>query len=449
MQVSVETTSTLERKVTIGIPAERIDSAVDARLKEVAKDVRLDGFRKGKVPMKVVRQRFGAGARQEVLGQVLNDTFYEAINEQDLKPAGTPSIEPLKDKPGEDFEYVATFEVFPEVELQDFSAIEVTRLSADVTEADIDEMIENLRTQQAVFAEVDRAAATDDQVNIDYTGVKEGEEFDGGKAEGQDLVLGSNSMIPGFEDGIVGMKAGEEKVIPLAFPEEYHAEELKGAAVEFTIKVNSVSAKTLPELDEEFFKKFGVEEGGLEKFREDVSNNMAREMKGAAENKVKQQALDGLAKIHDIEVPQALVDNEINAMRQNMVQQFGAGAQNLDLNTILPAEMFTDQAKQRVVTGLVMNEIINSKELTADADKVRAKIEEMAAPYAEPEQIINHYYGNQNLLQQIEALVLEDSVVEAVLAGAKVTDEQSSYKEVIAPPSQPPAEEDDAEESAE
>jgi len=445
MQVSVESINTLERKVTIGVPAERVDSAVNARLAEVAQEVRLDGFRRGKVPMKVVKSRFGAGARQEVLGKVINDTFYEAITQEDLKPAGMPSVEPVKDEPGQDFEYTATFEVYPEIALQDFSAIEVTRLEADVTEQDIDDMVENLRTQQASFGEVDRAAKADDQVNIDYTGVKDGEEFAGGKAEGQDLVLGSGSMIPGFEDGIEGMKAGEEKVLPLTFPEDYQAEELKGAAVEFTIKVNSVSEKTLPELDDEFFKKFGVEEGGLEKFRENVKDNMQREMKQAAENKVKQQVYDGLGKIHDFDIPQALIDNEIKAMRQNMVQQFGGAAQNMDLETLLPADMFQDQAKSRVQTGLVMNEIITAKELKADADKVRAKIEEMAAPYGEPEQVINHYYSNQNLLNQVESIVLEDMVIDAVLSDAKVTDESSSYKDVIAPAPQPEEEGETAE----
>jgi trigger factor len=432
MQVSVESTSTLERKLTIGVPADRIDSAVNTRLQEVARNARIDGFRQGKVPMSVVRQRFGAGARQEVLGKVINDTFYEAITTQDLKPAGMPSITSLNDKPGQALEYVATFEVYPQVTLQDFSKIEITRLTAEVTETDINDMIENLRNQRAEFSEVKRAAKDGDQVNINYTGIKEGAEFAGGKAEGQTLVLGSKSMIPGFEEGIVGMKAGDEKTIAVTFPADYQAENLKGAAVEFKIKVNSVSEKLLPELNDEFFKKFGVSEGGIEKFRADVRANMERELKQALINKTKQQMYDALAKTHQFDVPQALVESEIRAMRENMVQQFGAGAKNLDLEKLLPADMFSEQAKQRVVTGLILNEIITTKALKADAARVRAKIEEMAAPYGDPQQVINYYYGNQNLLTQIESMVLEDEVVALVMAGAKVQDKASTYKEVIA-----------------
>jgi len=431
MQVSVETLSTLERKVTVGVPAQRIDSAVDHRLKEVARTARIDGFRQGKVPMSVVRQRFGAGARQEVLGKVINDTFYEALTQKDLKPAGTPSIQELNDKPGQDFQYVATFEVYPSIELQDFAKLEVTRLKAEVTEADVDDMIENLRSQRATFAEVKRAAKDGDQVNIDYTGSKEGVEFPGGKAEKQNLLLGSNSMIPGFESGIVGMKAGDEKTIDVTFPADYHAEDLKGAAVKFAIKLHSVSEKTLPEVNDAFFKLFGVTEGGMEKFRLEVRKNMERELKQTAENKLKQQTYDGLAKLHSFEVPAALIASEVNAMRQNMVQQFGAGAKNLDLEQLLPADMFKDQARQRVVVGLLLNEIITSKKLKADSAKVRSKVEEMAAPYGDPAQFINYYYSNQQLLQQVESLVLEDEVFAQILAGAKVTDKASSYKEVI------------------
>jgi trigger factor len=431
MQVSVETISTLERKVTVGVPAQRIDSAVDSRLQEVARTARIDGFRQGKVPLSVVRNRFAAGARQEVLGKVINDTFYEALIQQNLKPAGTPSIQELNDKPGQDFQYVATFEVYPSIELQDFSRLEVSRLKAEVTEKDIDDMIENLRTQRATFTEVKRAAKDGDQVTIDYTGSKDGVEFAGGKAEKQNLLLGSNSMIPGFEAGIIGMKAGDEKTIDVTFPADYHAEELKGAAVKFLIKVHSVAEKTLPELNDEFFKLFGVKEGGMEKFRREVRNNMERELKQAAENKLKQQTYDGLAKLHSFDVPNALIAAEVNAMRQNMVQQFGAGAKNLDLETLLPADMFKDQARQRVVIGLILNEIISSKNLKADAAKVRSKVEEMAAPYGDPAQFINYYYSNQQLLQQVESMVLEDEVLAQVLAGARVTDKAVSYQDVI------------------
>jgi len=431
MQVSIETISNLARKMTVGIPAERIDSEVNTRLAEVAKNARIDGFRPGKVPMQVVRQRFGQGARQEVLGKVINDTFVEAVTGQALKPAGVPSITSVNDKPGQVFEYVATFEVYPQIQLQDFASVEVTRLDATLAESDIDDMIENIRSQRATFNPVERAAQNGDQVNIDYTGVKDGVEFEGGKAQGQTLVLGSKGMIPGFEEGIIGMKAGEEKTLNLTFPADYQAENLKGAAVQFHIKLNTVFEKTLPEMSEEFIRKLGVMEGDLEKFRADVRANMEREMKQAARNKLKQQLYDALAKLHSFDVPQALVDGEIQAMRQNMVQQFGAGAKNLDLEKMLPAEMFQVQARQRVVTGLLLNEIIASKSLKPDAGKVRARIEEIAALYGDPQQVVHHYYSKPDLLQQMESMVLEDEAVDLVLASARVQGKASDYKEVI------------------
>jgi len=431
MQVSIETISNLSRKMTVGIPAERIDSAVNARLADVAKNARIDGFRPGKVPMQVVRQRFGLGARQEVLGKVINDTFAEAVNQQALRPAGMPSITAVNDKPGQVFEYVATFDVYPHISLKDFSAIEIARPVASVTDADVDAMIEHIRNQRATFAAVERAARDGDQVTINYTGLRNGEEFDGGKAEGQTLALGSKSMIPGFEDGIVGMKAGEEKMIDLVFPADYPAENLKGAAVQFRIAVLAVAEKNVPEVTEDFLRQIGVNEGGIDQFRADVRTNMERELKRVARNRVKEQVYNTLIRMHEFELPQALVDNEIRAMRQNMAQQFGANAKNLDLEKLLPAERFHDQAKQRVATGLLLNEIIVSKSLKPDAAKVRATIEEMASVYGDPQQVINYYYSQPQLLQQVEGGVLEDEAVDLVLANARVLDKPSSYQEVI------------------
>src|SRR5690606_12320383 len=281
MQVSIETTSGLERRLSIGVPAEQVENEVEKRLKEAAQNVRINGFRKGKVPMSIVKQRYGAGVRQEVVGDVISRSFYAAVQKENVKPAGQPSIQPKQMVPGKDLEYVATFEVYPTVVLSDLSNYELTQVKAEVTEADIDTMVETLRKHQANWIDADRAAADGDKVNIDFTGTKEGVEFAGGKAEGQDLVLGSKSMIPGFEDGILGMKAGEEKVIAVTFPEDYQAEELKGAAVEFKILVNKVLEMQLPELKKEFFQKFGIEKGGEKQFRKEVKANMERELSGA------------------------------------------------------------------------------------------------------------------------------------------------------------------------
>lgn len=431
MQVSIETTSGLERRLTVGVPADQIDSEVEKRLKEAAKTVNLNGFRKGKVPIKVVKQRFGAGVRQEVMGEVMSRSFYEAVQQEGVNPAGQPAIEPTEMAEGKDLEFVATFEVYPEVELADLAGLEVTKLSAEVTEADVENMIEVLRKQQASFEEVDAAAEADNQVNIDFVGTKDGEEFAGGKADGQDLVIGSNSMIPGFEDGLIGAKKGDEKVLELSFPEDYHAEELKGAAVVFKVVVNSVSAQELPELNDEFFAKYGVDGGGVEKFREDVQGNMERELKNAAKNKVKTQVMDALLEANKVELPKSLVAGEVDTLRGQMMQQFGGQAEGLDLKSILPDEMFTEQAERRVGLGLVVGEVVKAAELQVDADAVKTMIEEMASTYQEPEEVVNHYYSNRELLAGVESAVLEDQVVEHILTQAKVEEKASSYDEVI------------------
>lgn len=432
MQVLIETTSALERRLTIGVPAERVESEVNARLQRAAKNARLNGFRPGKVPMQVIRQRFGDGVRQEVVGEVMSQSFYEAVQQRQLKPAGRPSIEAKTIEPGRDLEYVATFEVFPEIEARDYGSIEVNKPVAELGERDIEKMIEVLRKQAGTWADVDRAAANGDQVVIDYVGTKDGEAFEGGSAEGSSLTLGSGRMIPGFEDAVVGMKPGEEKTVPLTFPEDYHSEALKGAAVEFKIKLTAVKEQRLAELDEEFFAKFGVKEGGEQKFRQEVADNMARELKNATNNKVKKQVMDGLLKIHaDLMVPKALVAEEIQAVRNQTVQQFGGGANNLDFAKLLPDDMFREQAERRVKLGLLLNQIITKDGVQADADRVRSTIEEMAATYEDPEEVVNYYYGNKQQLQAVESLVLEEQVVEKLLAGATVTEQSCSYEDVI------------------
>jgi trigger factor len=275
MQVSIESSTGLERQLKIGVPADRIESEVAQRLQKATKTVSIKGFRKGKVPLKVVKQQFGKGVRQEVVGEIVNSSFYEAIAQEKLQPVGQPRIDDIKDTEGQDLEFLAVFEVYPEVALADLSKVSITRPVTDLSDADVAKMIDVLRDQQATFDASGKPAVEGDQLNIDYVGTKGGEEFAGGKAEGQDLVLGSNSMIPGFEDALIGASAGDEKVLKLKFPKDYHAEELKGAKVEFAVVVNSVSSKQLPEMNDEFFKLYGVDAGGEETFREDVKNNYA------------------------------------------------------------------------------------------------------------------------------------------------------------------------------
>jgi len=434
MQVSIETTSGLERRLTVSVPAARVEQDVDARLKKAAKTVRLNGFRPGKVPFKVVKQRFGDGVRQEVIGEVVNQTFYEAVVQEKLQPAGAPSIEPKQIESGKDLEYVATFEIYPEVTVADLDGVEIEKPTAEVTDKDVDNMIDIFRKQQASWKEAPRRAAKNgDQVTIDYVGTKDGEEFAGGSAKEQLLVLGSGSMIPGFEDGIVGMKKGEEKVLELTFPEDYHAEELKGAAVQFAVTLHKVEGQQLPKLDEEFFAKYGVEEGGEDHFRAEIKANMERELKNAIKARVKNTVLDKVVEAHEsLQIPTALIDNEIVALKRQALQQYGMGGQDVDLN-MLPNEMFQDQAKRRVALGLILSEVVKSQSLKADADKVRAMVEEIASTYQEPQEVIDYYYSNQEQLQGVESAVLEDQVVEILLEKAKVIETASTYEGVLNP----------------
>jgi len=431
MQVSLETTSGLERRLTVGVPAEQVENEIENRLKQAARSVNIKGFRKGKVPLSVVKQRFGAGIRQEVVGDVISRSFYAAVQKENVKPAGQPAIQPKQLAEGKDLEYTATFEVYPTVALGDLTSFEISRATAEVVDADVDNMVEVLRKHQATWSVVTRAAANGDQVDINFVGTKDGVEFAGGKADNHVMILGSNSMIPGFEDGIVGMKAGEQKVVALTFPADYQAEELKGAAVEFAITLNSVSEANLPALNDEFFKKFGVLEGGEAQFRKEVKANMDRELANALKAKVKSQVMDALIASHTTEVPKALVANEINVLRNQMLQRFGGQKQNFDVKSLLPDAMFDVEANRRVTLGLIVGEIVKSAKLKPDAKRVHAMIEEIASTYQEPEEVIQYYKGNQELMAGVESAVLEDQVVDHILSQAKVTDVVSSYDEVI------------------
>ena len=435
MQVSVENTSALERRMTIGVPAERIETEVNKRLQQTARRAKVPGFRPGKVPMSVIRQRYEASARQEALGDLIQETFYEAVVEQKLNPAGAPAVEPKVFEKGKDLEYVATFEVFPEFEVKGLDGIEIERQEASVEDADIDKMLDVLRKQGTRYEAVERAAANDDQVTIDFVGTRDGEPFAGGSAEGTKLVLGSGRMIPGFEDGLVGAKAGEERVLDLTFPEDYQNLDLAGKAVQFKVTVKEVAAPELPELNEAFFKQFGVEETTVEGFRAEVRKNMERELRQALKTKVKNQVMDGLLAANPVDVPAALISNEVDRLRVQAVQQFGGNIQPDQL----PAELFTEQAKRRVLLGLIIAEMVKQFELKPDDARVRELIEEMAAAYQEPEQVVKWYYQNEQQLNEVRSVVLEEQVVDTVLKQAKVTDKQVSYEDAVKPAEAPQA----------
>jgi len=434
MQVSVETTSGLERRLTIAVPAADVDGQVNAKLAEVAKTAKINGFRKGKVPLKVVNQQYGAAARQEVASDLINSSYMKAIEQESVRPAGYPKIEVNSIEAGKDLEYVATIEVYPEVELGEFDGYELTRLSAEIKDADVEKAIESLREQQASFSEVERAAKDGDQTTIDFVGTKDGEEFQGGKGDDFKLVLGSGSMIPGFEDGVVGMTSGDTKTLNLTFPEDYQVDDLKGADVKFDVTVKKVEEKSLPAVDADFMKHFGSD--SEEQFKAEIKKNMERELKKAVEGKLKASVMDKLVEHHQVELPKALIDSEIEALREQMMQQFGGMQQNksLDLKSLLPDEMFTEQAERRVSLGLIVGEVVKKNEIKVDADKVRAYIDETAASYDKPQEVVDYYYQNQQMLSGVESIVLEDMVVDTVLEQAKVTDTTVDYDEAIAQP---------------
>jgi len=356
--------------------------------------------------------------------------FFEAVSKEEVKMAGMPTnLEPTVNEEGKDLEFVATFEVYPEVALADVAAIEVEKKAAAVTDADVENMVETLQKQQAQWEASEDAAADGDQAVIDFEGFIDGEAFEGGKAEGYSLTLGSNSMIPGFEDGILGAKAGEDKTLNLTFPADYHKEDLRDKAVEFKVAVKEVKKPQLPELNEEFFSAFGVEAKDLDSFKTDIRSNMDRELARAVRNDTKNQIVEALVAANEIDVPNALIDQEIGRLRQQAVQQFGGG-QGIDAN-MLPAELFKDQADKRVKVGLLMNAAIEQFELKPSEEKVDALIEEVASTYQEPEQVREYYKNTPEQKSQVEALALEEQVVEKILEAAKVTEAEASYEDVI------------------
>lgn len=432
MQVSLETTQGLERRLTITLPSEQIEEQVKKRLREVGKTARIDGFRKGKVPVTVIEKRYGQSVFAEVAQEQMQQNYVQAIIQEKVNPAGAPFFEPKNMKRGESLEFVATFEVFPEVEVKELESIEIERPVAEVTDADLDKMMETLQKQQATWVESEEAAAEGGRVNINFIGKVDGEEFEGGKAEDFNLELGQGRMIPGFEDGIIGKKAGEEVTVNVTFPEEYHAENLKGKDAEFAVTVNKVEVQELPELNDEFVTKFGITEGGVDALKSEVKNNMTRELSQALKAKVKELVIKGLLEKNELEVPKALIDQEVDNLRKQAMQRFG-GQVNADNMPELPAELFEQQAKDRVRTGLLLGELIKVNEIKADEDRVKEIIETQASAYEDPSEVVDHYYGNEQLLNNIRNLATEDQAIDLILEKAKVEEKSFSFDEIMNP----------------
>ncbi len=457
MEVSVESTSTLERKLTVGVPAADVNGKVDAKIKETQKQASLPGFRPGKVPFKEIRRRFGAGIRQEVLEEVLQKAYPEALEQADLRPVAQPEIAFTSNQPGKDVEFVATLEVYPEIQVEGLDKIEAERVITEINDADVDELIEQLRSQKAEWAEKEEGAAAEegDQLTLDYAGSIDGEAFEGGTAEGQTLELGSKSMIPGFEDQLVGVKQGEERVLSVTFPDDYSAEALQGKEAEFKATVHKIESKELPALDDEFFEAFGVKEGGETAFRENVTTNMERQRTAQQDQILSHNIMVELGKYNPIEVPQTLIQREASNLREKALEQiFGQIPEQLKNNMdLMPLTGFLPQAEHNVRSGLLLVEVISSQDMKATPEQVEAKLEEMAASYDEPEQMIQYYKSNEEAMRQIEQQVLESLVIEYIASQGTVTESRMSFKALmeykLEEPKASAAESEEAESSAE
>lgn len=439
MQVSVDKISDLERKMTVQVPAEQVDSQVEERLKSMAPRTKVHGFRPGKVPLRVVRQMYGKQVREEVLGDLIQSSFVETVQKEQLRPAGGPRVERNQDAPGQAFEYSATFEIYPEVELAPLEELEVKRVTAAITDADVDRVVENMRHQRTQWEVADRPAAEGDRVDLGFEGRIDGEPFPGGSAADFQLVLGSGQMIPGFESGLIGASAGDRPTLDLTFPDDYPSPELAGKAAQFAVEVKGVSRPVLPELDDTFFISFGIAEGGREAFFDAVKQNMARELEQATRGRVKSELFDRLLAANSVSVPRSLVEQEIDGMIEQMQQRTGIKAKSG-----LPRELFTEQAERRVALGLLVGELVKASELQPDPARVRQAIETHASGYENPDEVVKWFYGNREQLSSVEMVVLEDQVVDWALERAKVIDEELSFEEMMQPPGQPRTQEGEA-----
>jgi trigger factor len=430
MQVSVETTQGLERRITITVPAESVDKAVKSRLQQLAKTQRINGFRPGKVPASVIKKRFGSAVRQEVSGDVMQQHFYQAIMQEELTPAGMPNFELTKDVAGEDLEFAATFEVYPDVVVSALDTLEIEKPVVEIAAKDLSEMMKTLQQQHATFKECKRKAKKGDKLTISFVGSIDGEEFDGGKAEDFPLELGKSQMIPGFEEPLIGAKTGDEVIAELTFPQDYHAEALKGKAASFVITVTKVEGLNLPKIDDEFATLFGVKEGGVEALEAEVKKNMQRELDQTLKTSVKEAVISALLASNSVDAPKALVDQEVSALREQAKQRFAQQGNGQNLPE-LPADMFTENAKRRVAVGLLIGQIIKENKVEVDPKRVDALIETTASAYEDPTEVVEYYKNNQELLKQIQNLALEEQAIDTILKIAKVKEVKKSFDEVM------------------
>jgi trigger factor len=422
MQVSVETTSGLGRRMKVQIPADQIDQQVNNKLQELTRTVRIDGFRPGKVPLSVVNKRYGTQVREETTSELIASSYQEALQQEAITPASEPNIEQTSNTPGEAFEYVATFEIYPAIEVPDLTDMALEKQICEVTDANLTRMMEKLRKQRATWNVVERKSASGDQVLIDFDGTVDGQTFSGNKASNVPLELGSNSMIPGFEEQLLEVSAGEQKKIEVTFPDDYTSAEVAGKTAQFDIKIHSVSESVLPELDDNLATAFGMS-GGIDAFKGEVQNNMQRELDATIKSNLKQQVFDGLLSRVDIDLPASLVDGEIDAL----IKSQDEAAEKLSNDR----SQYEDEARRRVSLGLLISEIVKQNQLQPDPEKIRQTIEGIAASYEKPEEVVQWYYSNQEMLQGVQTFVMEDTVVDWVIGQSKTEEKSVDFDDIM------------------
>jgi len=432
MQANLETLGKLERRLSVSVPLDEIEGEVQTRLKRLSRTVKVHGFRPGKVPLKVVAQQYGPQVRQEVLGDTLQKTFGDAVQQQNLKVAGQPQFEAKPVADGASlFEYSATFEVYPEISLGDISGTTVTRSQLEVSEVDVDKTLEIMRKQRVTFDPAERAAESGDRLKISYRGTLGGEPFAGGSAEDQNVLLGGSGLLPDFESQLTGMKTGESRTFDLRFPDDYHGKEVAGKTATFEVRVSEVAAPRLPEVDAEFAKTLGVADGDLTRMRAEIRSNLEREVKARLKARLKDQVMQGLLDATPIEAPKSLVTLEVQRLQQMARQDLAARGIPVREDMQLPLDMFEQQARRRVNLGLILGELVRAQNLYARPEQVRALVEEQAQSYEHPDEVVKWYYQAPERLREMESLVIEENVVSWALSAAKVEDKPLAFDELM------------------
>lgn len=434
MQVSVETLSGLERKVTVSVPTEKVEEEVSQRLKGLAHKVKIDGFRPGKVPFDVVKKRYSNSIREEVAREMVQSTLFEALQKNELIPAGYPFVEPEQVEAGKDFKYTATFEIFPIFEIAELNQAQVELTKSDVTDKDVKDMLDKLREQNKEWHDVSRAVKKDDKVTIDFEGFLDDKVFEGGSAKGHELVIGSGAMIPGFEDGITGAKKDKPFDIKVTFPEDYGHEGLAGKEAVFKITIHNIMEGKLPELDDAFAEKFNIKEGGVEALTKDIKANMTRELERRVGVMNREKLFDALMEVNKVDLPVALIDKEIEHLKHDMYHRiFGHEHHENEQIPDFPRELFEEQAKRRVHLGLLFSEYVKKHNITAEKEKVDAMIEKFASAYESPDELRSWYHNSKEHMAEIEALVMEEVVAEKIASDAKVSYKKMDYDSVMNP----------------